>query len=1067
MRKRSIAVLTALALTFGLVPVTAQPLEQPEAVVIEEAVLSETASLPAKLSGELFPESCRYEVTLTADNSGGAEYEGVLVTVVFDRATNQILSVFKYPVTVPADGEYTKTVYADYLDDSEYIRAFFWDGLSTMDPLARSISSIVNVSPEAGVIPLSAENVWSTDRQDEHGVELMFDSSKDTYMAGEAKSGAPVSVYAVLDRPYSLTGLSIGFHSSGNQRSYSFDVEGSMDGKAYYSILDKQNSNKANDLPAEYSLGASARYVKINVYGYNGNDSGWIRVNSLSLYGAPDAENTISPLNDGFTYGGSISSAPSDSSWFAYALDEETYTDYTPAMGTGLFARINRMPEEAGLGDKNAALLLSDSVDRTNNGSGAGSIGLFRKLPVPDSGADYTLKYKLFIPSDSENIYWAGFSLLSGAVTGGADLSPAAAVQLRLSYGKNGGAVINLVNSVQYNEGGLTQLFDSEFALGRLWDVTVRVSPQGKRADVTVSDGLVSETRTIGYAYTDVERVNNQTWANTSVNYIMFNTGAGGKLNMYIDDFSLTYDSGSGENVSKVIYSQNFENASTLADAGVEQAVVLKNSDGTTGGGSIGSGLQATVADSGTFGSRVLKLSDTNTTDGLVVAVPLTVPDNNNKYIIKWKMRDFAAANYSGVSLASGFNKGMTDHDHPMAVQMRYSMQSDGIQLNNYSSIAFNDGAYVGFMATGGNRLSTGAALEFSVEVNPLTKTMEITVTDGSRTLNKTHSFETVTSDGSYSENWSDKKVDTLLFHTSASGKSDCIIDNIQVIDTGIEESASSSAVHGIVRLESQWGTGKFITQSGESDLVNNSGIDPDLTRFVERPGLADPTGVSLESAENPGYFLYAKETHDVNHTFTLILKKLDGTAQDKAFATFYKQAAANSGSYSGTCVNYVPIWDISRKICYTNTSTDPISVMVLKDSDYTHSDLFYLRSEAVNFVSDNFKGSSLNSQWHNNYPWKKADQTNDSYNFSALIDYHNIEVSDGRLLLKATKASGWPTNLDGETGINYNGKYSKNWIAWAGRVGVISSKKVFYRQSLVSGRFKQPESPIGYWNAF
>lgn len=167
--------------------------------------------------------------------------------------------------------------------------------------------------------------------------------------------------------------------------------------------------------------------------------------------------------------------------------------------------------------------------------------------------------------------------------------------------------------------------------------------------------------------------------------------------------------------------------------------------------------------------------------------------------------------------------------------------------------------------------------------------------------------------------------------------------------------------------------------------------------------------------------------------------------------------------------MSYAPLWDLDRSICYTNTSSDDLTVVELKDSDYLHNNLYYLRSEANNFLSDNFKGESLNSQWHNNYPWKKANMTNDSYNFSALLDYRNIEVSDGRVLLKATKINSgdWPKNSSGETGIDYNGKYSKNYVKWAGRVGVISSKKVFHRQSLISGSFKQPESPIGYWNAF
>ncbi len=1025
----------------------------------------------AVLSGENFSDFQSYEVTLTADNTNGEEYNGEIILASCDDATNQTYNVSRFPVTVPKGERFTKTVATEYIEGMEHIRAFFWDNTENMRPLAQSIDSRYFV-PEAAEIPLTEENVWASDRQDQHGIAQALDENTSTYLAGEAKEDSPLLINIILSRVYDLSELKIGFHSADGKRSYSFQVEGSLDGELYTPMTETLNSDETSDLPMSVALSQSAKYVRVKVFGYNGNNSGWIRVNSLSLYGAPCAEVRRRFMNDSFYAGFNVNSADTDNGWFAYALNEETYTDYTPSMGSGLFAKRGIAPEAMGQGDNNGVLYIKDDVDRSGSSeTGAGALGVFRKLTLPDDNKDYTVKFKLFIPDDGKNINWAGISLLSDAVSGGADLSPAAAIQLRFENGADGGVKIRSLKSVQFNEGELLSCFEKEFTRGRPWDIEIEVSPEGKRAQITVCDGETKETRTVGYNYTDIERVNNQTWENTKVNYICINTGAGGKCELYADDFTLSADEIEGQSAEKIVFSQNFEAADSLESAGVEQAVVLINDDGTTNGASISDGLKATVAQSGTFGSKVLKLTDTNASDGLVAAIPLTLPDNNNKYIVKWKMRDFDAGkdknvNYSGFSLGYGFNRGKTDTEHPLALQLRYSKQNDGMQFNRYEAALFNGGSYNAFLGTGsGNRLATDKTWQFSVTVNPVTKTMEIYATDGSKELTASAAFSTSDGGDSTVEDWEDKRPDTLLFHTGGGASSDCIIDDIQVIDTGVEEISSMSAAQGIVRLESAWGKGKYLTDV-DGSLRSIAGIDPDDTRFAERPGLADKKGVSLESVQRPGYFLTAHETDDVNHKFVLELLPYENTAQFKAQATFFKLAAVNSGSYSGVTVNYVPVWDTSRKICYINTSDYEIAVSSV---GATYNDLFYLRKETSNYVSDNFKGTGLNSQWHNNYPWKSANQTNDSYNYTALIDYRNIEVSDGRLLLKATKISDsdWPTNLDGDTGINYNGKYSKNWYKWAGRVGVISSKKVFKRQSLVSGRFKQPESPVGYWNAF
>lgn len=1058
--KRTAAVLISAIMLCNLPTAPSRAIESDSAVLVQQQVNPSEAII----TGENLPDYFSYEATLTVDNRNAPSYTGELVVGVYDAQTNAVVSVESISVTVPENQIFSKTVSKEYFEGLEYVKAFFWDENGTITPLTQGLSSLEDAN--LGQIILGEHNVWATDRQDNHAVAQMLQEGKDTYLAGEAQSGKPVEIYADLEAVYDLEAMEIGFHSASNQRSYSYSVEASTDGRVYNAITAKLTSSKDSDLPQRVEISGKARYVKIKVYGYNGNDWGWIRVNCLKLFGRLDNSEKLRLMNEDFNSGFKVEETDNSSKWFVRALDEETYRDYTPILGSRLYADIAQAPSD--MGAQYNALHIYDDADRST-ADGAGGAGVFRKLTVPENNADYTVKFKMFIPAEGFNINWSGISLLSQAVSGGNDLAAACAVQLRFENGANGGVKINMLDSVQFNEGYYRECFENEFRAGSTWDVEMKVSPQGKTAQVTVFDGEIRETQTIGYSYTDVERVNNQTWSNTAVNYICFNTGAGGKAQIYIDDFSVSCTKEIPVETTTV-YSQSFNNASDLASAGVEQAVVQKNDDGTTGGSSLSSTLTASIASSNAFGSKVLKLTDTNTTDGLVVGIKLDLPDNNNKYIIKWRMRDFALNNYSGFSLGSGFNKGKTDTEHPLALQLRYSMQSDGVQLNRYSAATFNDGGYNAFLGTGnGNRLSTSTAWNFTATVNPLTKTVNITATDGSKTVGASASYADSDSDGNVIEDWSDKKVDTLLFHTAAGGKSDCIIDDIEVIDTGEEDAFSSNAVHGIVRLEGAWGKGKYLTSNGEENPTQIQGVDPDRTRFVERPGLANKNGVSFESCENPGYYLFARETDQVKHTYVLTLEKLQNTAQFKAQATFCKQIAANSGSYSGTTVSYAPLWDLDRSICYTNTSSDDLTVVELKDSDYLHNNLYYLRSEANNFLSDNFKGDSLNSQWHNNYPWKKANMTNDSYNFSALLDYRNIEVSDGRVLLKATKINSgdWPKNSSGETGIDYNGKYSKNYVKWAGRVGVISSKKVFHRQSLISGSFKQPESPIGYWNAF
>lgn len=1045
MKRRAVSVAVLVFLVIWLLPSAA--LGAPSAEILAE----QTAS--------------GFRITAVSPSDTAAE----LIALVCDAKTGAGKKLLRRELTLSA-GEQSSPLDVDCDAKTEYVKAFLWEGLGTLRPLAPA-REFRYQKPQPEALALSERNVWSTDRQDDCGVGNLFDGSAATFMAGEAFAEKPVVITARLNRVYELSELRLGFAKYEN-RVYRFSAEASLNGEDYEEILPAAYSDAETDAPLSFPVEGRAKFVRVKIYGHGGNDAGWIRVNHLSLYGnAADDSREIFMDEDFEGSSGRLPANSGDSRWYARAMDEEMYKDYTPALGDDLYADYAAAPEAAAMG---TALHIHDATDRTGNTDGFGSAAAFRALTLPEGGADYALSFKLFIPADSENVNWSGFSLLSRPVSGGADLSPAAAVQLRLQPTDGGRVAVKAVNSVQFNEtegGNLTDCFNEAFSLGRTWSVTVGVSPSRRQAEITIDDGRVSESRVLGFAYADVERVNNTPWTNSSVRYLCVNSGAGGKADIYLDSLKVYRDLDGDEDLGeKTVYSENFESGKSLSDMNITVHAVKSNGNGNDA--SIGASLQTTVDASNTFGGHVMKLTDKTGSDGLLTAIPLTVPDNGNKYIIKWRMREFDPNNYSGFSLASGSPVSFDDAAHPYAIQLRYNLQDgsdgggDGIQLYRYGSVRMNMGSYGLFAAGGGNRLPKNAEWNVELTVNPLAKSTELRIVSGSRTVTASAAFATADADGKTVEDWSGALPDTLVFHTGAGATADCIIDDIEVIDTGVRENPASDPTYGIVRLEAQWGKGKYVTQNGWNAPTAAADADPNRTRFVERAGLIGE-GVSLESVTNPGSYLCAEETDDQGHAYILTLKPYEDTAQFRAFASFNKSKAENTGDFAGATVAYSPVWDASRQLCYTNNSADPLSIRALKTGDYTLSPLFYLRSEAVNFVSDNFKALSLDSRWWTNYPWRANNPTNDSYNFSALIDHRNVIVDNGELFLKATKDDSWPKDLSGETGINYNNDYGKKWERFKGRVGVVSSKNVFYRHSLISGSFKQPDSPIGYWNAF
>ncbi len=199
-------------------------------------------------------------------------------------------------------------------------------------------------------------------------------------------------------------------------------------------------------------------------------------------------------------------------------------------------------------------------------------------------------------------------------------------------------------------------------------------------------------------------------------------------------------------------------------------------------------------------------------------------------------------------------------------------------------------------------------------------------------------------------------------------------------------------------------------------------------------------------------------------------LKKLENNGSYFARASFIKEEAENVGYYGMTPYSYRTYLqkDNENKYLYDTTENKKTGDLKPWKMWDTAMGTFYVKNEGSEYVADNFYGTSINSQWWTNYPWKSNNPTNDSYNFSALITKNNVIVENGELLLKATKiaSNAWPKDVSGETGITYN-KWGKGYEKWKAYVGVVSiQNKVYNKNCFVEGSFKQPESPIGYWNA-
>jgi hypothetical protein len=459
---------------------------------------------------------------------------------------------------------------------------------------------------------------------------------------------------------------------------------------------------------------------------------------------------------------------------------------------------------------------------------------------------------------------------------------------------------------------------------------------------------------------------------------------------------------------------------------------------------------------------------------GILSQLRFTPPKNRANYTISFnlclpsKIDGKSANNYfSGISLTDGIVTGGADLSHYSAYQLRFENSNGKIKVRKIQSNYFNEGTLSDCFE---NTFLPDAIWTIKMEVSPLSRKAYITISDGE--TEETQLLYFAYSDDELTRNslWSGLEANTLVFNTGAGSKSEMLVSNVKIEkDETFELSSSSETpVNGIIRLEevrlsddptTSAFYGKYVYHDGEDKILAvEADKDPMSTRFVERQGLIG-TGVSLEAVSLPGYFVTCE-----NGGF--YLKKLENNGEFYANATLVKTAEENIGYYTGKTYSYKTYRDETKYVYDSTARYEMHGDLKAKAPSIKANSVFYLRSEASAYVSDNFYGDSISSQWWTNYPWKSNHPTNDSYNFSALITEKNVIVENGELLLKATKC-GAAQNVSGDWGIYYN-KWNKDWEAWKGYVGVVSiQNKVFNRQCYIEGSFKQPESPIGYWNAF
>lgn len=459
---------------------------------------------------------------------------------------------------------------------------------------------------------------------------------------------------------------------------------------------------------------------------------------------------------------------------------------------------------------------------------------------------------------------------------------------------------------------------------------------------------------------------------------------------------------------------------------------------------------------------------------GVLAQKRLTIPQERGNFEISFDVNLSGNVYFSGISITDDTVTGGADLDNYAALQLRFENDGDRVRISRIKSNYFNEGSPIWLFE---NTFAKDEDIHFDILVSPQDRTIAITASDTSVSETQVVYFNYADDELTRNTSWTWLEAKNIVFNTGAGAKAEMTVSNFNLRQSDRERDnlTGTDPVNGIVRLEavrtSDYPTssgdyyGRYVYHNGEDAILSVAADkDPAITRFVERRGLVG-CGVSFEAVTKPGYYIVMEDD-------AFYLKKIEHNGIFYARATFIKEEVENVGYYSGKTYSYKTYLQRKNedKFLY-DTTTDKKTGDLKPWKIYSAAQgSFYLKSEATEYVCDNFLGNSISSQWWTNYPWKGNNPTNDSYNHSALITKNNVIVENGELFLKATKiaSNAWPQDKNGETGIDYNGDYGKNWTKWKGYVGVVSiQNKVYNKNCYIEGSFKQPESSIGYWNAF
>ena len=1021
-----------------------------------------------------------------ADINNESSTEGFVtaVSAVFNSdGTQKSAKKDKIELDTEENASVTREFEVSY-DSSKGERAeiFFWNE-NSMKPLCKSISSdeVPEGTLEEGKINITSSMVFaSAEAEASHRATAAADGDVETYWtARDVARGNEASVTAYLTYDHTLTRVGILF-GAGSERQYVFTVSTSRDGNNYTEVLGETVSELSDEVQyfdLERSVGKFLRITFVERVVPDGDN--WVQLSEIEAYGMMlpvDMGEEVSLFSFADDEGTRLGTESDDSiadGWLSRRMTEENYKDYTPSLGESLYASVENLPQEAAMGNAEGALKLVDYVGRTTDEvNGAGGMMAGKRLETAPDRGKYSVKFNMFIPSVMENgkesdTYWSGISLTDEMVSGGADFSHYAALQIRFEDVDDGNKVkLRQVTSNYFNEGSLIDFMGTSFEKDRLWTITMDVDATARRADIIVTDGVSTESKPLYFSYNSAEQTRPSQWSGLEAKWLIFNTGAGKSVEMYVDEVSVTHFEKENTEYKHTILANIDMSEENNGD------MTFKNIADDKGDapyeGSLGEKLYAELteapAESGIEG-KALHLYDevgretdaVNGAGGVMGYVNFPTPNNGNAYRIDFKLYAPVADNYGGFSLSNGV-------DGSYGMQLRFmpsSADENNLQLNKYTGNTFNGGDYSALVG-GYTPLIKGNCWNISVKVVPTKYQSEITIDDGVNSQTRTVDMST-----NY-ENWVGKELNCLSVNTGIGGFGDIYLGDITVTDLGLTENVKS-ALNGMFRLVATHGTGNMLHHQGNeiSDFAEKQ--DPAYTRFVERTGLMDPNGVSFEVANRPGYFLTIVPGTDNK----LQVQPFSNTARFKANATFIKRdGIIDTKGYGKSTVSYASYRDRDRYLYNDNGNT---VVWKRHSRDRT---IFYQRNEAsASRVSDSFKGTSLDKgKWLAQYPW------GDSHNHYGLCRESAIQVKDGNITLKANKigSDDWPKSSSGknkgQTGIDLSSFGFGGWKKWQGYVGVISPHKnynaydgsvKYYRQSYMEGTFKQPNCGYGYWTAF